>query len=161
MFRHALCRIDDAHVAALRTRFVAQNGDFLLPRDYANHPHQWVAIAMGVRLCRLCGAEHVCFRGQCEEEANESGERVCVLSGCVTTIYNMRDERDAPSRSYTPSAAARHKPPARCPHLYDIVSAVVEEILMSRKTALCMAEEAKRQVIYCSLYGLSAARSMG
>jgi hypothetical protein len=94
-----------------------------------------------------------------------------VLSGCVTTIYNMRDERDAPSRSYTPSAVARHAPPARCPHLYDVVSTVVEEILMSRKTTLCMLEEAKRQVIYGSLcgcpwalcssrYGLSAARAM-
>lgn len=69
MFRHALCRIDETQVATLRSRFIAQNGDFLLPRNYADHPHKWMAVAMGVRLCRLCGAEHVCFRGQCEVPA--------------------------------------------------------------------------------------------
>ena len=42
-------------------------GNFLLPPHYAQHKHAWVPVAMGVRLCALCGAEHVCFRGECEE----------------------------------------------------------------------------------------------
>ena len=31
------------------------------------------------------------------------GERVCVLSGCVTTFYNYHDERDAHTRTSLPT----------------------------------------------------------
>ena len=66
-------------------------GNFLLPPHYAQHKHAWVPVAMGVRLCALCGAEHVCFRGECEEVMNDAGERVCTLSGCVTQCYHWRE----------------------------------------------------------------------
>ena len=46
---------------------MAKAGDFLLPPHYAQHTHTWVPVALGIRICSLCGVEHVCFRGECEE----------------------------------------------------------------------------------------------
>ena len=67
MFRHAACRIDAADVRACREAYMAKAGDFLLPPHYAQHSHTWVPVALGIRICSLCGVEHVCFRGECEE----------------------------------------------------------------------------------------------
>ena len=67
MFRHAACRIDAADVRACREAYMAKAGDVLLPPHYAQYSHTWVPVALGIRICSLCGVEHVCFRGECEE----------------------------------------------------------------------------------------------
>ena len=86
MFRHAMCRISDVDVRRLREEYLIQNGDFLLPRDYAQHAHTWVGVAMGVRICKLCGAEHVCFRGECEVCVRLCAS-VCVCVRLCVSVY--------------------------------------------------------------------------
>ena len=154
MFRQSMCRISDSEVRNLKARFVKEHGHFVLPIDYAGHVHTFQAVATGIQICSLCGAEHVCFRGNCPEVANEAGELVCTLSGCVTTLNNFCSERNAHERT-SPAVSTiprrqRHNPKTHIVHrvhietLYNTVVSVVHEILNSETTRQCMIEETQR-----------------
>ena len=82
---------------------------FLLPRGYGGHAHRWVELDTGYCLCSLCGAEHVCFRGECPVEQTDSSEQVCTVTGCVVRVSELRPEWGALDRvamGPAPAAAA-------------------------------------------------------
>ena len=84
--------------------YTAIKGDFLLPADYLGHEHQWVQLDAGLCLCRLCGTEHICFRGHCPTIQMEQSELVCSISGCVIVLSEMKAEWGALDRVHSQSA---------------------------------------------------------
>ena len=160
MFRHSMCRISDSEVKDLKAKYITQHGQFVLPIGYAGHAHTFCSVTTGVQLCTLCGAEHVCFRGQCPEAPNDEGELVCTITGCVTTLFNLCNERDVHTRtSEAPtsahSRASRRQRPSsarnstvvhriQIDQLHSTVTSVVHELLNSDTTQRCMVEESIR-----------------
>ena len=151
--------ISDGEVKDLKAKFVAQHGQFVLPLGYNGHTHVFQPVATGVQLCTLCGAEHVCFRGNCPDVPNDNGELVCTLTGCVTRMQNLCNERDVHQRTslaVAPSRKQRMNPSRMlvgCVHqiqvenLYNNVHRVVHEMLDSDTTRRCMLEESQRGVV--------------
>lgn len=91
-------------VEACRREFVFKHGDFLLPPGYPGHAHEWVGTPQtGIQFCGMCGKEHVCFRGQCPEESNSAGELVCTITGCVTRMLMLYNEKNAYERTFLSS----------------------------------------------------------
>ena len=59
---------------------------FLLPPSHAGcTEHNWKQLDSGFCVCEWCGKEHHCFRGECPEEIAYNYDRVCTITGCVTT----------------------------------------------------------------------------
>lgn len=79
---------------ALKTAYISIKGDFLLPQEYHNigHEHQWVVLDADFCICRLCGWNHVCFKGKCPVVQMEHSEHVCSISGCVVLKSEMKPE---------------------------------------------------------------------
>ena len=150
-----MCRISDREVKDLKAKFVAQHGHFVLPTGYTGHVHAFQPVATGIQLCGLCGAEHICFRGKCPEAPNDAGELVCTITGCVTTPYNLCNERDVHQRTSPaakPSRRQRHSTRqvpgsiqrVHVENLYNTVTRIVHELLNSETTKKCMIEEEQR-----------------
>ena len=141
-------------------------GDFLLPPNYGGHEHRWAYVTTGVQFCSLCGAEHVCFRGNCPETTNDMGDSICTLTGCVNRVYNMCTDQEAmqhchqnqmPQPPLEPQPKRTNKK-GRQPNsktnskhrtmnlskMHTVVHEVVKELLDSEKTKTCMVEETKR-----------------
>lgn len=161
MFRHSMCHISDSEVKNLKTQYVALHGQFVLPMGYEGHTHTFKPLAAGVQLCTLCGAEHICFRGNCPEVESDEGGLVCTITGCVTTQYKLCPERDVHMRTSEVSTTSnrltsrRNRPASRngnasyvhriqADQLHNTVTRVVHELLNSETTHKCMTEEVHR-----------------
>ena len=72
---------------------------FLLPPSHAGcTEHNWKQLDSGFCVCEWCGKEHHCFRGECPEEIAYNYDRVCTITGCVTSENELRAERCAYER---------------------------------------------------------------
>lgn len=87
------CSIKDDEVSKHVDAYVRRCGDFLFPENYEGHTHEWTFLSTGIHVCKFCGKPHVCFRGHCPEVQNDSGHRVCSISGCITKMFNPCNER--------------------------------------------------------------------
>ena len=83
--------------------YVAIKDEFLVPVNYQGHVHDWVQLDAGMCVCNLCGAEHICFRGDCPTVQMEQSEHVCSISGCVIVLSEMKAEWGALDRVHTPA----------------------------------------------------------
>jgi hypothetical protein len=127
-------------------------GGFLFPDNYAGCEHQYVALDSGFCVCRDCGRMHICCKGQCPDVLSDNGERVCVITGCVTSENEMRPERNATERVGMTSGGShrgdeltkRFIPPMGSTHLWETIQHVVEELLTSDKTKVCAVQERER-----------------
>ena len=151
------------HYENLRKLFSACVGGFLLPEAYEGCVgHDWVQLDSGFCVCRSCGEMHICCKGECPDVASDKGERVCVITGCVTSEYEMRPERNALERvgAATTTVTMGAKPQGLAAMgsnaLWDSVQAVVKELLMSEKTKVCAVQERERsegkeQTCFCRI----------
>lgn len=67
---------------------------FLLP-PWADHEHEWEVYDFTMAGCRLCGAQHVCGHGMCNESLidHTGTEKVCVITGlCAPTLRTAETE---------------------------------------------------------------------
>jgi hypothetical protein len=102
---------------------------------------------------------HVCCQGKCPDVAGSNGERVCVITGCVTSENEMRPERNAiervgvmtelPSTNHNfnvliNSNSKRYVPPMGSTGLWESVQSVVGALLTSEKTRVCALQERER-----------------
>ena len=135
-----------------KSLYTSVKGDFLLPPNYPGHEHEWVQLDAGLCICKACGAEHICFRGECTHIEMDHSEQVCAISGCVVLLSELRAEWGALDRVHTPptqptglkkgqSLALLSR---RTNSIHDTVEGVVREILDSPKTARCFLEEQTR-----------------
>jgi rubrerythrin len=86
--------------------YTAVKGDFLVPPHYAGHTHAWVQLDAGLCLCEVCGAEHMCFQGECPTVQMEQSELVCSISGCVIVLSELKAEWGALDRVHAPQLSA-------------------------------------------------------
>lgn len=79
---------------------ISTNGKgFLLPPSYAGcKEHQWKQLDSGFCVCYWCGKEHHCCHGECPEEIADNYDKVCTITGCVTSENELRAERCAYER---------------------------------------------------------------
>jgi hypothetical protein len=72
---------------------------FLLPPSHTGCvEHHWKQLDSGFCVCEWCGKEHHCFKGECPEEIADNYDRVCTITGCVTSENELRAERCAYER---------------------------------------------------------------
>ena len=148
----------DEHVR-LRQVYSSCIGGFLFPESYPSCLHEWIQLDSGFCVCRDCGQMHICCRGQCPDVVSDKGERVCSITGCVTSEYEMRPERNALERvgqmahqapKHGGSKNPQHPsflsfvPPVGSTGLWESVQTVVRELLMSEKTRTCALQERER-----------------
>ena len=88
---------------AFKKLYVALKGDFIVPVDYPGHEHQWVMLDAGMCICKLCGADHICFQGHCPVVQMEHSESVCSITGCVIALSELKAEWGALDRVHNPS----------------------------------------------------------
>ena len=131
-------------------------GGFLFPEAFKGCVHDYVSLDSGFCVCRWCGEMHICCQGKCPDVAGNNGERVCVITGCVTAEYEMRPERNAIERVGAMTGYAnshfnalnngnkRYVPPMGSTGLWESVQCVVEELLTSDKTRACALQERER-----------------
>ena len=129
-------------------------GNFLLPEGYEGchqSMEQWVMLGSGFYICKDCGKMHVCQRGECVEVAGSHGERVCILSGCVTMECEMKAERNALERMGPgEERLVKRKRDGEVTigqwssDLWNTVECIVSELLNSDKTRLCAEQEREK-----------------
>jgi hypothetical protein len=145
-------RLATVTMQTFKALYASVKGDFMLPPNYPGHEHDWEQLDAGLCLCKTCGAEHICFRGECPHIEMEHSEQVCSISGCVVLLSELRAEWGSLDRV--------HAPPMQLPGLkrgqslamlsrrtntiHDTVESVVRELLDSHKTARCLADEQTR-----------------
>lgn len=78
-------------------------GHFIVPPNYAGHEHKWIQLDAGLCICEICGAEHMCFQGECPTIQMEQSESVCSISGCVIVLSEMKAEWGALERVHSPT----------------------------------------------------------
>jgi len=84
--------------------YVTIRGEFLVPPHYVGHTHDWVQLDAGLCVCKVCGAEHICFQGECPMVQMEQSEMVCSISGCVIVLSELKAEWGALERVHSPGA---------------------------------------------------------
>lgn len=141
-------------LSAFKKLYTDIEGEFLLPPNYPGHEYKWVALDAGLSICELCGADHVCFRGQCPTVQMEQSELVCSISGCVIVLSELKAEWGALDRVHDDKASDTRgrqllwrRPITKTKkgdNIHDVVELVVRDILDSHKTAKCISEEASR-----------------
>ena len=141
----------------LRYLYAKCAGEFLLPEGYPGCVvHDWTQLDSGFCVCRECGLMHICCKGKCPDVTSDNGERVCIITGCVTSEYEMRPERNALERGGASTGGAPAGPMLLATSLWESVQAVVHELLMSDKTKLCAVQERERcegkeQTCFCRI----------
>ena len=134
-------------------------GGFLFPEGYKGCVHKYVALDSGFCVCHHCGEMHMCCKGQCPDMVSGNGERVCTITGCVTSEYEMRAERNATERvglavkrPCIPNHSANSNNNSSTlmmttvgsTGLWEMVQSVVQELLTSEKTRVCAVQERER-----------------
>jgi len=67
---------------------------FLLPQ-WADHVHDWEVYDFTMAGCRLCGVQHICGKGACNESVVDHTEieKVCLITGlCIPTLRTAETE---------------------------------------------------------------------
>ena len=99
----------------------------ILPKNAADHIHEWEIIGSGFAVCKLCGYKHLC-NSQCESVGIEDG-KVCLITGVVVHNRNFCDE-------YSENTALEGCKPYHVMEEIDkqrhLIKEYVNEILVSR-----------------------------
>jgi len=104
-------RKEHAYTKALFELIETEGGGFLLPQSMKHEcTHNWRSLDSGFACCVYCGDEHDCSEmSQCKCVISESSERVCVITGCVVSQGEFREERNAFERTgYLIEGAEHH-----------------------------------------------------
>lgn len=137
---------------------------FLLPQ-WADHVHDWEVYDFTMAGCRLCGVQHVCGGGTCNESVADHTEveKVCLITGlCIPTLRTADAEFTDCSAIIGDDATilmSLQTDNERDESFLLFIQNTVRQIIMSRETERALLNEWKRNVDKRALIFTKVARS--